>query len=77
MKIPYSRQWIDQSDIEVVTNVLKSDFLTQGPTIEKFEKEIKDYVGSSYCITLNSATSALHLSCLASSQPNWSTAETR
>ena len=60
-KISYSRQTIVKEDISSVTKVLKSDFITRGPVNEKFEKRIKDYVGSKYCLTTNSATSALHL----------------
>ena len=56
-KIFYSRQTIFKEDISNVTKVLKSDFITRGPINEKFEKKIKDYVGSKYCITTNSATS--------------------
>ncbi len=65
MKIPYSRQWIDNQDLREVEKVLKSDFITQGPKIDEFETEISRYVNSSYCIAVNSATSALHLACLA------------
>jgi UDP-4-amino-4,6-dideoxy-N-acetyl-beta-L-altrosamine transaminase len=62
--IPYSKQIIDKDDIKAVTKVLKSNFLTQGPMVEKFEKKIKKLVGAKYAIALNSATSGLHLSCL-------------
>ena len=65
MKIPYSRQWIDDEDLKEVEKVLKSDFITQGPKVYEFETEICNYVHSSYCVAVNSATSALHLSCLA------------
>lgn len=60
MKIPYGKQWIDGEDIQGVIEVLKGDWLTQGPTIEKFEKAIADYVGVKYAIAFNSGTSALH-----------------
>ena len=63
--IPYSKQSISNKDIKSVKNVLKSDFLTQGPAVPKFEKNIKSYVNSKFAIAVNSATSALHLSCLA------------
>lgn len=63
--IPYGRQNIDKEDIQAVIEVLKSDFLTQGPTIELFEKTIVDYCGVHYATAVNSATSALHLGCLA------------
>ena len=62
-KIFYSRQTIFKEDISNVTKVLKSDFITRGPINEKFEKKIKDYVGSKYCITTNSATSSLYIAC--------------
>lgn len=63
--IPYSRQNIDEEDIKSVVNVLKSDWLTQGPIITKFEAKIKKFTGAKYSCALNSATSALHVACLA------------
>lgn len=63
--IPYGRQFIDHDDIELVVQTLKSDFLTQGPLIDKFEKKLSRKVGAKYCAVVNSATSALHVSCLA------------
>ncbi len=63
--INYSKQCIDKRDIIEVSKVLKSDFLTQGPTVKKFEDKIKQYLGVKYSIAVNSATSGLHLSCLA------------
>lgn len=63
--ISYARQDINQADIEAVMAVLQSDFLTQGPAIPAFEKVVADYVGSSHVIAVNSATSALHIACLA------------
>ena len=63
--IPYGRQSIDNRDIKNVVNVLKSDFLTSGPIVEKFEKEIRKYCNSKFSISANSATSALHIACLA------------
>ena len=60
MAIPYGRQWIDEKDIEEVVKVLESDWLTQGPQIEKFEEEIASYVGAKYAVAFNSGTSALH-----------------
>ncbi|MBC98969.1 MAG: UDP-4-amino-4,6-dideoxy-N-acetyl-beta-L-altrosamine transaminase [Halobacteriovoraceae bacterium] len=59
--IPYGRQHITDSDIEAVVNVLKSDFITQGPEVEAFENKIGEIVGSKYCLAMNSATSALHV----------------
>ena len=63
--IPYGRQDINQDDIDAVTEILKSDFLTQGPTIIKFEKAVADYCSAKYAIAVNSATSALHIACMA------------
>lgn len=63
--IPYGRQNINQSDIDAVVEVLKSDFLTQGPVVPEFEKSIADYCSSKHAIAVNSATSALHIACLA------------
>ena len=63
-KFPYSRQEINKSDIKSVVNILKSNYLTQGPTVGKFEKEICKKIGAKYAVAVNSATSALHISCL-------------
>jgi UDP-4-amino-4,6-dideoxy-N-acetyl-beta-L-altrosamine transaminase len=63
--IPYGRQDISDEDIQVVLDVLLSDYLTQGPAVPAFEKSIADYCGTQYAIAVNSATSALHIACLA------------
>jgi UDP-4-amino-4,6-dideoxy-N-acetyl-beta-L-altrosamine transaminase len=63
--IPYGRQDISQDDIQAVINVLQSDWLTQGPAIEQFEKKVAQYCGAKYAVAVNSATSALHIACLA------------
>ena len=63
--IPYGRQNISDEDIKSVVKVLKSDFLTQGPVSIDFEKAIAKYTNSSFGVAVNSATSALHISCLA------------
>jgi len=63
--IPYGRQDLDQSDIDAVIKVLKSDYITQGPTTVLFEGELARYCSSNYAISTNSATSALHIACLA------------
>lgn len=63
--IPYGRQDITQADIEAVVSVLQSDFLTQGPQVPTFEKTVANHVGAKYAIAVNSATSALHIACLA------------
>jgi UDP-4-amino-4,6-dideoxy-N-acetyl-beta-L-altrosamine transaminase len=59
--LPYGRQWIDESDIAAVTAALNSDFLTQGPEIERFEAEILKVTGARYCVALSNATAALHI----------------
>lgn len=63
--IPYGRQDINQTDVDAVIDVLKSDFLTQGPKVPAFEQSIKDYCGVDYALAVNSATSALHIACMA------------
>tara|TARA_B110000114_G_C15078977_1_gene393134 strand:- start:577 stop:1734 length:1158 start_codon:yes stop_codon:yes gene_type:complete len=63
--IPYGRQDISQEDIDAVVDVLKSDFLTQGPKVPAFEEEIRGHTGANFAIAANSATSALHVACLA------------
>ena len=63
--IPYGRQEITQQDIDAVVDVLKSDFLTQGPQVPLFEESIKKAVSAKYALAVNSATSALHIACLA------------
>ncbi|MFA6901902.1 MAG: UDP-4-amino-4,6-dideoxy-N-acetyl-beta-L-altrosamine transaminase [Gallionellaceae bacterium] len=63
--IPYGRQDISDADIQAVVDVLRSDYLTQGPTVPAFEKSIADYCGAQHAIAVNSATSALHIACLA------------
>lgn len=63
--IPYGRQDIDQEDINAVIDVLKSDWLTQGPAIGIFEKEISRYCGAKHAVAISSATAALHIACLA------------
>jgi UDP-4-amino-4,6-dideoxy-N-acetyl-beta-L-altrosamine transaminase len=63
--IPYGRQSISEADIEAVINVLKSDFLTQGPAVPAFEKALQDFSKVKHAIAVNSATSGLHLACLA------------
>ena len=62
--IPYAKQDISDEDIDSVTEVLKSDFLTQGNQVPMFEDVISDHVGAKYALAANSATSCLHLSCL-------------
>lgn len=63
--IPYGKQDINQQDIDSVVEVLKSDFLTQGPKVPAFEKLLIDHTGAKHALAVNSATSALHIACLA------------
>lgn len=63
--IPYGRQEITSADIESVIAVLKSDFLTQGPAVPKFEAAVASHVNAMHAVAVNSATSALHIACLA------------
>ena len=65
MKIPYSRQHINKEDIRAVTKSLENNFITQGPNIISFENHVKKFVDAKYAIAVNSATSALHISCIA------------
>lgn len=63
--IPYARQSISDEDVQAVVNVLRSDFLTQGPVVPEFEGAIASFVGADACVAVNSATSGLHIACLA------------
>ncbi len=63
--IPYGKQNINQTDIDSVVDVLHSDFLTQGPQVPLFEETVAKHCGSEYGVAVNSATSALHIACLA------------
>lgn len=60
MTIPYGRQSIDEDDIAAVVEVLRSDWLTQGPTVERFEEAVAEYVGAKYAVAFSSGTAALH-----------------
>ncbi|WP_413173369.1 UDP-4-amino-4,6-dideoxy-N-acetyl-beta-L-altrosamine transaminase [Anabaena azotica] len=62
--IPYGRQDINQADIDAVVEVLRSDWITQGPSIERFEKSVANYCGTKYAVAVSSATAALHIACL-------------
>jgi UDP-4-amino-4,6-dideoxy-N-acetyl-beta-L-altrosamine transaminase len=64
-QIPYGRQSISEDDIAAVSEVLRSDWLTQGPAIERFEKAVAARCGASYAVAVSSATAALHIACLA------------
>ena len=63
--IYYGRQDINEADIQAVESVLRSDFLTQGPAIEQFERRVADYCGAKYAVAVCNATAALHIACLA------------
>ncbi len=63
--IPYGRQDISQADIDAVVAVLQSDFLTQGPQVPLFEQTVAKHVGAKHALAVNSATSALHIACMA------------
>ena len=63
--IPYGRQDIRQADIDAVVEVLHSDWLTQGPVVPRFEQSVAKHVGAQHAVAVNSATSALHIACLA------------
>ena len=62
--IPYGRQEITSADVDAVVAVLRSDYLTQGPMVPRFEQTVAQYCGASHAIAVNSATSALHIACL-------------
>lgn len=63
--IPYGRQDISQADISAVAEVLRSDYLTQGPVVPRFEASVAAYCGAQYAVATSSATAALHIACLA------------
>jgi UDP-4-amino-4,6-dideoxy-N-acetyl-beta-L-altrosamine transaminase len=63
--IPYGRQHIDELDIQAVLDVLRSDWLTQGPAIPRFEESVARYCGVEHAVAVSNATAALHISCLA------------
>lgn len=64
-QLPYGRQWIDEDDIAAVVEVLRGDWLTQGPIVEQFEKALAEYCEAKYAVAVNSATSGLHIAALA------------
>src|SRR5438093_4097909 len=63
--LPYGRQWIDEDDIRAVVEVLRGDWLTQGPLIGAFEQGLAESCGARYAVAVSSGTAALHLACLA------------
>ena len=69
--LPYGRQHSTEADLATVVEVLRSDFLTQGPMVPRFEQAVADYCGARHAVAVNSATSALHLACLALGPGDW------
>jgi UDP-4-amino-4,6-dideoxy-N-acetyl-beta-L-altrosamine transaminase len=65
MNIPYSRQYIDEDDIQAVVETLRSDYLTTGPKVDEFERAVADYVGAKHAVAVCNGTAALHIGCLA------------
>ncbi|WP_431029187.1 UDP-4-amino-4,6-dideoxy-N-acetyl-beta-L-altrosamine transaminase [Lysinibacillus sp. LZ02] len=63
--LPYGKQWIEDDDIDAVIKVLKSNFLTTGPTIACFEQKVAKYVGAKYAVAFSNGTAALHAACFA------------
>ena len=63
--LSYGKQSINQNDIDSVIEVLKSDFLTQGPQVPILKKTVSKYCNSKFAVAVNSATSALHFACIA------------
>lgn len=61
--IPYGHQWIDEEDIASVVEVLRSDWITQGPKVDEFEKKVAEYCGAKYAVAVSSGTAALHAAC--------------
>ncbi len=58
--LPYGHQWIDDEDIAAVAEVLKSDWITQGPKVNEFEAKVAEYCGAKYAVAVSSGTAALH-----------------
>ncbi|MGB8707620.1 MAG: UDP-4-amino-4,6-dideoxy-N-acetyl-beta-L-altrosamine transaminase [Dehalococcoidia bacterium] len=61
--LPYGQHWIDERDVAVVVEVLKSDWITQGPKVDEFEKKVAEYCGARYAVAVSSGTAALHAAC--------------
>jgi len=61
--LPYGHQWIDEKDIASVIEVLKSDWITQGPKVDEFERKVAEYCGAKYAVAVSSGTAALHAAC--------------
>ncbi|OWA36197.1 UDP-4-amino-4,6-dideoxy-N-acetyl-beta-L-altrosamine transaminase [Saccharibacillus sp. O16] len=63
--LPYGQQWLDEEDIEAVVQVLRGDFITQGPMIQAFEQKVASYAGAKYGVAFSNGTAALHGACFA------------
>lgn len=63
--LPYAQQWIDEEDIKRVSDVLRGDYLTTGPSVREFEQNIAEYTGSKYAVAVSNGTTALHCACFA------------
>jgi UDP-4-amino-4,6-dideoxy-N-acetyl-beta-L-altrosamine transaminase len=61
--LPYGHQWIDEEDIAAVVEVLRGDWITQGPKVDEFERRVSEYCGAQYAVAMSSGTAALHASC--------------
>jgi len=61
--LPYGHQWIDEEDIKAVAEVLRSDWITQGPQVDEFEKKVAEYCGIEFAVAMSSGTAALHAAC--------------
>lgn len=64
-KLYYGRQWIDEADVEAVSNVLRSDYLTCGPKVTEMEHALEKYIGAKYAVAVSNGTAALHCACIA------------
>ena len=64
MYIPYGTQEIDDDDIKAVVDVLHSDYLTTGPSVQEFENKVAEYGGANYSVAVTNGTAALHIACL-------------
>jgi len=68
--LPYGHQWIDDEDIAAVVEVLKNDWITQGPKIDEFETKVAEYCGAKYAVAVSNGTAALHSACAAAGISN-------
>lgn len=63
--LPYGHQWVDEDDVQAVVKALRGEWITQGPTVEAFERKVAEYCGARYAVAMSSGTAALHAACLA------------